>query len=458
MAGINDIFAIGKRALIAQQVGMQVVSNNISNAQNPNYSRQDVKFANDLYLKHANFYVGSGVTIDDVSRIRDQFYDIKYWQENSDMSKWDSELKYGQLVENTFTDLSGSGISEQLDVFWNNWMDLGNHPQDVGQRTGLVSATNQLINTFHNVDSQLRSIATQANDELEFSINEVNRLITNISDLNKQIAGGATGSGANNTLLDQRDALISELSNYLDVDATYHQDGTVSLTSNYKVIVDQTKAFHFRIESENINGAPVTSIYAYGKEKYDFKSGKLKSLVGTVNSGIPDYIEKLDAIANAFVTKVNAIHNKNYNVDGNTNVDFFEPSGTTIGSIQLSQDVKNSVWNIAISKDGNAGDGNGALDIADVRSSLLMQNGTATLNSAFGTIINQIGNEGRNAEQNLQNQSAVVNMIDNQRQAIMGVSIDEEMVNLMKFQTAFGAASRIITTVDEMTQTILNMV
>ena len=148
MAGINDIFAIGKRALIAQHVGMQVVSNNISNAQNPNYSRQDVKFANDLYLKHANFYVGSGVTIDDVSRIRDQFYDIKYWQENSDMSKWDSELKYGQLVENTFTDLSGSGISEQLDVFWNNWMELGNHPQDAGQRNGFLIKDHQFKKLF----------------------------------------------------------------------------------------------------------------------------------------------------------------------------------------------------------------------------------------------------------------------------------------------------------------------
>jgi len=457
MSSINSLLSLGKRALLAQQVGMQTTGNNISNAQNPNYSRQNVQFSDDQYIQYGNFYIGAGVNIENISRSRDQLYDVKYWQENASMSRWETGSKYNNLIEGVYNDLTGTGLSQKLDEFWNSWMELGNYPQDISQRRNLYSKTESLINTFHNIDSQLHSISNQAKNELQNSISEINKITGEIANLNVKISSSATGGGVNNTVLDQRDALIGELSKYIDVRVNQHDDGTVTIHSNHMMIIDKANSYQFGFDLKSIDGQERVSLSLF-EEVVEPPNGRIKSLVDTINLIVPDNLQKTDDVAQVLVQNVNEIHLTNYNTEGNSGIEFFDQSNITAGSIQLSNDIKNNIKNIAVSKNSQAGDGRGAIDIENIRDRLLLNDHSTTINGSFQAVINQAGERSKSSAQSYDNQLNVVNMLENQRQAIMGVSIDEEMVNMIKFQTAFGAASKLIVSVDEMMQTILNMV
>ena len=320
------------------------------------------------------------------------------------------------------------------------------------------SKAQQIIDAFHNINGQLNSIVDQAKNELQNSVEEANTIVEKIADLNKQILANYSVNGQNNTLLDQRDALINQLSDLIDITTVFHSNGTVSLYNSYQAIADEGQAYTIELNWQSEQDVVQASISLSGNENTQVKSGKIKSLIDTVNNQTSQLTTQLDQLVAAFVQRVNQVHRSNYSLDGTTGIDFFDSIGLTSSSIQLSKMVSDSLSNIAVSMNGQSGDGSGALDIANIKDANILGGNQVTTASFYSSILSQLGENSKSAQQNLNIQTDMVNMLENQRQSIMGVSLEEEMVNMIKYQQAFGAASKIITSVDEMMQTIIDMV
>ena len=295
MGGLSSIFSLGKKALLSNQVGIHVTGENIANAQNPDYSRQRVNLVSDSFVHSNQGFIGSGVKVNSVDRIRDRFYDSQVWEGKSQLAEWKSGGKYGNLIQSIFADLDNSGLSTQLNAFWNAWEDLGNHPGDYGIRNDVRLKAQGVVNQLHGMNSRLRSVSDNALSEIQGSLVKINDLIDQIADTNKKIANTAFSENSN-TLLDRRDALIDKLSEYIDVVAIVHENGTVSVLSSYNTVVDQSNAYSLTLDVTENNGYRKASLLVDGTMPVEMKSGQLKNLMDIFSTGVPDLLQKLDTI------------------------------------------------------------------------------------------------------------------------------------------------------------------
>ncbi len=453
MAGLNNILTTAYSALMAQQAGMNVTGSNIANAQNPNYSRQTLK------LSSATVYgslLGTGVHLDSIQRGRDQVIDVGIWQEKAHFGYYESEDKYTALVESVFNDLTGEGLSQFLDEFWNSWLELSNHPENSGARAGVSIKAKRLAIRLNNMDNQLRTLAKQSQVELKNRTDDFNNLLKHIAKINTQIIRDSNNAGYNNSLLDKRDSLINELSTYIDLKVIFNEGGSVTLFGSNQILLDKGNSYELEMESRNQAGQNNVYLSIHNGKELNIKDGLLKSLVE--QSNISDELKELDEIAKNLVEQVNTLHKTFFDLKGGTGKEFFNSTGIKAGSIRVKPEIINDASNIAVSKDGQNGDGAGSLDIANVRYAKVLRNASNTIDESYQSIVSIIGQKRRSSVDNFEIQTSVVKALENQRQSIMGVSLEEEMINLIKYQNAFSATSRFIGAVDEMLQTVINMV
>jgi flagellar hook-associated protein 1 FlgK len=187
-------------------------------------------------------------------------------------------------------------------------------------------------------------------------------------------------------------------------------------------------------------------------------SGKLKGWCEVRDNVIPDYLNRLDALANGIRGEVNNLHASGYGLDGSTGSEFF--TGTSAVDLTVNPTISDDPSKIAASASsaGLPGDNSIAIAITNLQNALTMNGGTGTFDDYFNSLVTDVGSQVEMAGSNLDHQSSMVDHLDNYRESISGVSLDEEMVNLIKFQHAYDAAAKLITTVDELLNTLINMV
>jgi flagellar hook-associated protein 1 FlgK len=195
--------------------------------------------------------------------------------------------------------------------------------------------------------------------------------------------------------------------------------------------------------------------------------GKLKGWLDVRDGHAPDYISRLDTLAQTIVAEVNSRHQSGYGITTDpvsgmpvSGLDFFVAAGTTAASMAVNPDILNDVNRIAAATTaaGVPGDNRNAVAIASLQTQTTMSGGTASFNDFFNALVGSVGSDVRHASVNAEHEAAMVAQLENYRESVAGVSLDEEMINLVKYQHAYEAAARVITTVDEMLDTVLNMV
>ncbi len=464
MSGLFQGLEIGKRAMATQQIWMQTIGHNVANANTPGYARQRVRLASTYPMSHPIGPIGSGVIATGVYQVRDTFLSQQFRIENKSLGQWSALDKTLSQIEAVFNEPTDNALGGLLNKFWNAWSDLGNNPEL--DRSALVEQTNLLTDGLHRVYSELTELRRSVDRDIELVINEVNILAEEIASLNQQISGSELGQTRANDLRDRREQLVDELSTYVDVNTNEQTNGTLTVYIGALAIVEQTSSFHLGINKSASGNIAASQIVWAGTDKtiksYD---GQLKGLVDTRDEIIPQYLDALDEIARSLVTNVNALHSTGFgwggaNSSGETGHNFFEPTGISAANISINQDIANNLHLIAASQTGEIGtdgDGRNALDIADLRNSLLMSEGALTIGEAYNALVGRIGVATAKASNLKENFELLVQQVDNRRQSVQGVSLDEEMAQLIKFQNAFDAAARIIVAMDEALSTVIRM-
>lgn len=462
MAGLFSGLEIGKRALATHQLWLNTIGHNIANVNTPGYTRQRVSITPTLPFEDARGLVGTGVKAVNIYQVRDLFLNQQYIQENKALGRWSSMDKTLSQIEALFAEPGDNSLGSLMTQFWNSWSSLANDivagTESTGARNSLKENSNLLTAEFHRIHEQLTDLQTSINDDIRLTVDKVNVLTEEIALLNTQITRYEVGGDNANDLRDRRGLLIDYLSEYVDVNVREQSNGSAIVYIGAMTIVDSTASYRIGTYKSGAGGSAIDKIAWEGTTK-DIKilDGQLKGLIDARDSVIPDYLNKLDEMAFGLVTNVNALHRIGYGLDGTTTgLNFFNPAGVSASNIAVSSQIEDDINLIAASLTGERGDNQNALAILELRNSLLMSRNTATITEYYQSMIGEVGVDAGKASSLRSNLELLTAQVDNARMSVQGVSLNEEMTQMIKFQHAFDAAARIITTMDQALDTVIN--
>jgi flagellar hook-associated protein 1 FlgK len=431
------------RGLQAAQMAIDTTGQNIANANNASYTRQVVNLSETPGLNlpassasGQSLQLGQGVDVASISRIRDQFLDIQYRAQNSNASASATTTTLLTQAQAALAEPSAGGVSEQLTAFWNAWSDLANAPASLTAKQNVVEAATTLASTFNSVVGQLSSLQSQAASQLG-SLTASNGPIQNdanqIATLNGQISKAMGAGQTPNDLLDQRDKLLDDLSKYGNVSVSDPGNGLITVNFGG----DTTAPL---VNGATANAASTLSLSAGSGGSV----GALTSLSSPTGQ-IASYLGTLGTFAGTLSNAVNAIH---------TTPTFFTTSnatntqGTAVTTLSVNATLQGDSSQVRATATSNPGANDVALGIAQLAG--------GPIDQTYSAFISKVGSDLSNATSTQSTAQSLLTAVGNQRQSVSGVSLDEEMTNLIQYQRAYQASARAMTTIDDMLDQLIN--
>jgi flagellar hook-associated protein 1 len=470
MSGLFPVLQMGGGALNAQQMALQATGQNITNANTPGYSRQRVSLCAAAPNQVDGHQVGAGVTVASVDRIVDKFLNEQLAVETGTLAFLEARKESLDRLEAAFADTEEYGLSGTLSAFWNAWQELSNDPGSDVTRTQLLSAGEDLSSTFNRISTDLDRIASDIDRGLLGTVDEINELARRIADLNVKIARSESGGASSNDYRDSRDSLVNEMATMMDISTFESENGMLAImVGNGNMLVNREA--HYRVSAvPDGAGFHDLAVEDGAGEERPFSdsvtSGRIGALIALRDSDIADYADRLDQLAGSLIQAVNDVHGKGYGIrleaDGNyvTGIDFF--SGTSAGDMALSREVGADNRLIAAATEQGAvpGDNRNASAIAALQneSFTIGDQAAVRFSDFYASLLSGLGSESRQASSAVEHGKSVVSQLGAFRESVSGVSLDEEMVNLMVFRHSYEAAARMVRTMDELIQSILSMV
>lgn len=251
---INSLLSIGNSGLFASQSAITTTGNNISNVNTVGYSRQSVRFEESLPLDRYPGQMGQGAYAAEVVRHFDRFLEEAYHDKYSLQKRWENQYEVLQSVESLFNEANTKGLNAAMTQFFKDWQDLSQRPNDKSTREALLSHTDSLMTLFHSTDSNLGRIQNEMDQYIAQEVDDANKLMQGIADLNKQInIHDDPGKNNANTLLDQRDQLVRKLSEIIDVDVINNGSGKFTVnTKSGHTLVDGTEVFELQFKGPQV--------------------------------------------------------------------------------------------------------------------------------------------------------------------------------------------------------------
>lgn len=447
-----SLLSIARSALFAHQRAMTITGQNVANANTPGYSRQRVELrpADPQWLPEGT--IGRGVDASIISRFRDTFADAAYRRESGMLGRSSQRFDMLSQIEGALGEPGDASIGATMDGLFTSFGDLANDPASTPNRAIVRSNASRLVDRIRKLDQQISLASQDSLDRMRAQAGEVNQITSQIAALNGQIV---SGGGNAPDLADRRDALVDRLSSLMAVRVTAHADGSIAVTGGQALLVDGSRSEDIVVRAL---GAGFGVGLANSAGTFDPGNGSIAALSDLTTTTLPAYRARLDQLAQSLVTEVNAIHQTGFTLTGATGTNFFDPAGVTAATIALDAGVLASTDAIAAAATNAPGDGDLALRLAALLRTPVASLGGRTMRDHYVTFAGSIGLDVSDAASTADAQLALVDNADARRLSVSGVSVDEEMVNLIAQQQAYSAAARLVSAADEMMQDILRMV
>ncbi len=456
---------IGRRALLTSQKALEITSHNMANAGTPGYSRQVPTISATAPYTYPIFnreksagQIGTGVDITSINRVRDQLLDDQIQRESSSLGQWAAMRDMLDQVERTLNEPSDSGIRAAVDEFWSAMQDLSTKPNDTPTRAALVQQTMTMTDQIRQSYQGLKTLRSDINDRIAAQVEEINGYAKELAELNDQIGKINIQGDQPNDLLDRRDEVLEKLSSIVNIRTTYDAQNRVTVTVGGRSLVYGNQCSSM-ITVRNENDPSASEIRWEGltdpaAREVNISSGSLQGLLTVRDEKIPQMLNNLDQYAKALITNVNSVHQKGIGLDGSTNMNFFE--GTGASDIRLAEVIEDNPQRIAASASGASGEGAIALEMAALKQKPILNGNTVTMGSFFAGVIAELGIDSNTAKTKANNQALLIDHLSEKRESISGVSLDEEMTNMIQFQHGYNAAAKIISTMNELLDVIIN--
>lgn len=461
-------FEIAKTGIQSAQSGLDVTGQNITKMNTKGYSRQTIEQSAKYYasnsfkyavLNHSN--IGQGVTIDRIKQIRDQFLDSRYREANAEYSEYSKALSIITSIDNFLDETLTDGLGVVYEDFLANLQTFAMNTGDIDY-SGLVrSSAQKITESLSYYYGQLEKLKNQEKTDLEISIKDINKLIDKIEIYNKSIQFEKLLDNPANELLDTRNLFLDELSAYANITVEEHIDGTIDVKIGSEYIIDAKNNTKQHL-SVKYDGDQVT-IEAETSGELDFSHGSLKAYLDALNGkgtyaltgenkskGIPYFQQMLNDFAESFAKTMNDLNGAGKPLF----------TGTTALTIEISDEWLADANFIVTTTNPNPKDGNNdnILNmIATLNSDIpISSNFTGTFDEFISKMMTEAGIEENYLNDLTESAQNILSSVNNQRESVKGVSLNEETVNILKYQKAFEASARILTALDEMLDTIIN--
>jgi flagellar hook-associated protein 1 FlgK len=460
MAGISSIFNIAKEALWVNQTGINVTGSNVANVNTPGYSRQRAIIGTRSQYDVPESMVLTGTEVINIERLYDKFLEFQM-VEQSDQLGYSNERKDAlDRIEAIFNESNGGGINELLDQFWKAWEDLAANPSGQTERTALAYASQNLAGMFREYAGELYSLQQELNTGISQTVTQLNGYLADIADLNYKVIYGEAGQNNINDILDKRSDLLKKVSDLVDINYVETSEGAVNVfLSNGIPLVEVMRSRDLAVQT---NAQGLYDIVMADDPTKNVTSaitgGRLGGMLEMRDTTITGYLGDLDDLVENIISEVNAQHALGYDGYGNVGGNFFEPFNALMGArdMQVDASIIADPNRIAASLTVND-DGENALAIGSLKDALIM-GGTATFGDYYAVLTGSIGQAVAEAERSLSHETSVMTQLESQHEQVSGVSIDEEMMNLIKFQLGYNAAAKMVSVAEEMYVELLNMI
>ncbi len=463
MSSFNGLYIV-RTGLFAARRAMEVVGQNVANANTAGYSRQEVAFAS-LQPGHVIHSAGRGVNDGRALRYRDQFLDRQYRSRAGAQGYHQARSTGLAQVEQILGDLSEIGLRSALDEFWGSWDNLALHPESPAARAQVIAAAEAFLSTARSTYDQLSALRSSLDEQIRHKITDINAAAQELSELNRKIAAVPKGEQPPNDLLDRRDILLDSLAKLAGATAVAHEDGTVTAHLGSLPLVDRFVVHPINVSEVQETTQPGQFIADLSWDgtisPVRFPGGEVAGLLELRDNAVPAYMQYLDNLVRTLATEVNNLHTQG--VPAADQVNFFNITATDWMAIEVNDAIKNDPGLIlaAGTYPGAPGDGERARQLAALRDASILTGdpvGTrqVTPGEYLRAIYTEAGMQVQQAQRFHEAADLQVAQADQFRRSVSGVSQDDEMSKMIQYQQAYNAAARVMTSMDEMLDVIVN--
>ncbi|MDI2097866.1 flagellar hook-associated protein FlgK [Ruicaihuangia caeni] len=451
--------------LAAARRGVDVVGQNMANLNTPGYTRQRVTQA---ALPPASSFgllqsgaptPGLGVSVLGVARIGDEWVDARVRTASASSGYWDVRADVLSQIEKSFNEPSEHGLAARLQAFWSSWEDLGNRAGEAAPAAALLETARTLTTSIAEGYRSAATLWQQTRTKADALVAEVNTAAAQVSDLNAQIRKNLAAGTSPNELIDQRAQLIERIAAITGAESRPAADGTVEVLVAGNPLVSADRTYPLALTGDYVlGGAAVTLGWERGGAPVGLEAGELAGTLaalapataGGTGGLIAETAETYNRLATALAAQVNAVHQTGESVTGASGLDFFSLDAAAPPALGLGV-AATGVADIAV-----AAPGAGSLDgsIADAIAQL--RNGPGSVDATWSTFVTGTAVASRSAKQQSTLSALALDAARDQQASVGGVDPDEETLNLMMYQTAYQGAARVISTIDEMLDTLIN--
>jgi len=440
----------GYTGLAAAQLGMDTAANNVANANTRGYTRQRVGQSASPGRDIVVGQVGSGVQVDDITRARDAFLDARLRGAVSAEASLETTAGLLARAENILGEPE-FGISTALDNLFATFEDLSLDATDQARRLGVMASISAVADRFNKITDGLSALRDDASNRVTATVESVNNLLAGIAELNTAISISESRGANPNDLLDQRDRSLDELAKATGARISTDNSGFARVTLNGLSLVDGGRA-------NSLSWDPTSQTLVHSGGSAVTSGGVIGGLQSFITTDITAIQSSIDALAVDLANSINSTNQAGFTAAGVSGGDLLtfdvaEPAGS------LSVSTTNPT-SIAASDDGATPfpihNGENARVFADLRDTLSAGGGVLTLLGAARSVVTDVGSRTATAKQAASTQAQLATSAELSRAASQGVNIDEEMIELIKYQRAYEAAARVITTADQALDTLIN--
>lgn len=452
MSGLNASLATALSGLIADQGAMQATTNNVANVNTPGYTREVPILATSDPVVVGNLTLGTGVTLQKIQSIRDPILEAQIQQETQAQGQWNALVSALSQTQVNFSSSSGD-IGSAISNFFNSINQLATSPADLSLRQGVLTAAGNLAAAFNTTSKNLSEQRSNLNSSVAETVDQINQLTSQIAQVNGQISRLENAGQSAGTFEDQRTQLIDQLSSLVDV-SVVPSDNTITITTaagaalvagqqSFELSTSPDSSGMQQVFSENTN---VTSTIA---------AGQLGGLLQMRDQQLPAIQNQLDTLAAGLATAVNGVQTAGYDLNGNAGTNLFQIPASTAGTAANISVAITDPALLAASSDGTSGSNGNANTMYALRNQGIISGQSAS--DYYAGIVSGVGNAAANATAEQSASTLTLQQLNDQRASVSGVSLNEEAANLIQYQQAYAASAQIITAINQMMSTVINM-
>ena len=506
MSSMVGSYNLGYTGLVVNQLALATITQNLANVNTTGYSRQRV---NTSEIVTAGTSIGSGVSAESVTRLRNELLDATYREEKTDLSYYEAKSGVVDSIETLLGDLDSTsddseeenGVQAALNDFFDSWTELSKDLSSTSAQEAVLESAVSLVDLVEELDDQLQALQENCADNVYEAVDNLNDLASQVASLNAQITTAEAGGETANELEDERDTLVDEMSALADVTVEEQSNGTYTISLGGVYLVSGDKTHTLVASGDGLTTDPLTLSWEGLDREVDLSSGSIlalmqeadQRLVSTLDtsttaavydfdpdsnsdstSALAEVRQALNALITTVATEVNSLFTSGYVLGDTTakNTTLFfvnsdigdsgavSAANMSIDNIAVNPGLQADASLLAVSATGTASDGGIATDIAELLDTDLLQvdGMDRSLDEFYTAIVSWTATEGETYDGLATTQESLLNQVDTQRSSVSSVSMEEELSRMIEYQSAYGASSKYISTVDTLVQGIIALI